>query len=613
MRRLALAIGVCLLVPAGVRAERLPIKTYSFAEGLSHNRVKKIFQDSHGFLWLCTFQGLSRFDGSQFTNYGAEQGLPFPSLNDIIEMPDGTYWIATNGGGMIRFRPNADVRPATDETNRFRFTSYNVGPEGVTNRVNVVFRARNGAMWLGTDGGLFQLEDKGIGPACRPLALSIRDHPDLTVQIWSMAEDHEGSLWIGTKFGLLRRLPDGKLVHYTVRPSASSDNLYAVMFDDTDGTLWLIPESGGLLAFRVDPWRAVRCDASAELPTRPCESGVLNRTPDTATGDVRWYTSVDGVPLARVLGLNRSATGRIWVVSRGAGLVTLERGKLARYASDSRLARLGPVAIIEDLDGNLWASTQVEGAMKIARHGLVSYDESDGLGQGINAIFENQAGDLLVGSAGYRIGRFDGHGFQSVRFNLPKTVDDESWRMYRGVLIDRTGDYWVATPAGLVRFPPVAAIEELARIRPKAVYTTRDGLANDNVGKLFEDSRGDIWIGTFAAGRETLTRWDRANATFHAYGEADGVPPFDPSLARGEDGAGNVWIGLQDGGLVRYGKGRFTRFDTASGAPKGTVANFFRDHRQRLWIAVILGGVARIDQPDADRLQAVTYGTRQGL
>ena len=112
--------------------------------------------------------------------------------------------------------------------------------------------------------------------------------------------------------------------------------------------------------------------------------------------------------------------------------MTLERGRLVRHASDPRFLHAGPVGLTEDRDGNVWVSTQVQGAMKIARHGLITYDQSDGLGQGINAIFENRAGDLLVSSAGYRISRFDGHGFRSVRLNLPAAVDDESWRMYRG-------------------------------------------------------------------------------------------------------------------------------------------------------------------------------------
>ena len=611
-RTMALAVAVSLLMPAGLRAELLPIKTYSFTEGLSHNRVKRIVQDSHGFVWICTFEGLSRFDGSRFTNYGTDQGLPFPSLNDMMEMPDGTYWIATNGGGMIRFRPIADVRPATDETVKSRFTSYAVSQEGATNRVNVIFRTRTGAMWLGTDGGLFQLEETGVGPVFRSLALGLPEHPDLTVQVWSMTEDHDGSLWIATKFGVLRRLPDGRLVHYAVRPGLSSDNVYFAQFDDSDGTVWLAHEAGGLLALKIDSRQPVGCEAPGGEPGRTCESTVLRETNPAATSAVRRYTTVDGLPFGRVLGMHRSPTGRIWIASRGAGLAALERGRLVRYASDPRVPHSAVSAITEDRDGNLWLST-VEGAMKIARHGLVTYDESDGLGLGITAIFENRAGDLLVSSGGYRIGRFDGHGFQSVRFNLPAAVDDESWRMYRGVLEDRTGDYWVATPAGLVRFPPVADIAELSRVRPKAVYTTRDGLANNNVGKLFEDSRGDIWIGTFAAGRDTLTRWDRASATFHAYGEADGLPPFSASYTFGEDTAGNVWIGLMDGGVARYARGRFTRFAAEDGIPNGSVQNLFSDHRGRLWIALMLGGVVRIDHPEAERLQSVFYGTREGL
>jgi len=605
-------LTVSVLAPSSVRAERLPIKSYTSAEGLSHNRVKRIVQDSHGFVWFCTFEGLSRFDGSRFTNYGVDEGLPFPSINDVMEMPDGTYWVATNGGGMIRFRPNTDVRPVTGDSIKARFTSHAVGPDGVTNRVNLIFRSRTGAVWLGTDGGVFRLDETGSSPVFRPLALNLREHPDRTVQVWAMTEDPDGGLWIGTKFGLVRRLPDGGLVHLPIQPTLSSDNVYFAQFDDFDGTLVLAHETGGLLGLKIDRRHAIGCDPPAVVSGPTCQSSALREATPTAASDVRRYTAVDGLPLGRVLGMHRSP-GRIWIASRGAGLMTLERGRLVRHASDPRFLHAGPVGLTEDRDGNVWVSTQVQGAMKIARHGLITYDQSDGLGQGINAIFENRAGDLLVSSAGYRISRFDGHGFRSVRLNLPAAVDDESWRMYRGVLEDRTGDYWAGTPVGLVRFPAVGGLDELPRVRPKAVYTTRDGLANDNVGKLFEDSRGDIWIGTFAPGRDTLTRWDRASATFHAYGEADGLPPFNASLAIGEDAAGNVWIGLQDGGAARYAHGRFTRFDTAAGIPKGTVSDFFRDHLGRLWISGVLGGVVRVDHPDADRLPIVSYGVREGL
>jgi ligand-binding sensor domain-containing protein len=69
-------LGVALLAPALLHARRLPIKTYTTADGLARDAVYCIVEDSHGFMWFCTAEGLSRFDGYQFTNYRTEQCLP---------------------------------------------------------------------------------------------------------------------------------------------------------------------------------------------------------------------------------------------------------------------------------------------------------------------------------------------------------------------------------------------------------------------------------------------------------------------------------------------------------------------------------------------------------
>ena len=84
-----------IFLPSLAQAERLPVKTYTVADGLAHNTVNKIVRDSRGFLWFCTEEGLSRFDGYTFTNYRTEQGLPHPSINDLLETHAGDYWIAT--------------------------------------------------------------------------------------------------------------------------------------------------------------------------------------------------------------------------------------------------------------------------------------------------------------------------------------------------------------------------------------------------------------------------------------------------------------------------------------------------------------------------------------
>src|SRR6185503_5389913 len=96
--------GVLFAPSADVHAEHLPIKTYTTADGLAHNVVNRVVRDSRGFLWFCTREGLSRFDGYSFTNYGIEEGLPSAIVNDLLETREGVYWVAT-GGGLCRFNP----------------------------------------------------------------------------------------------------------------------------------------------------------------------------------------------------------------------------------------------------------------------------------------------------------------------------------------------------------------------------------------------------------------------------------------------------------------------------------------------------------------------------
>jgi ligand-binding sensor domain-containing protein len=108
-----------------VSAQQLPVRTYTTADGLPRDLVLRIVRDSHGFLWFCTADGLSRFNGYEFTTYGIEDGLPHPFINDLLETSRGVYWVATNGGGVARFNPS----PLRSEQAQIRnlFTAYTVG------------------------------------------------------------------------------------------------------------------------------------------------------------------------------------------------------------------------------------------------------------------------------------------------------------------------------------------------------------------------------------------------------------------------------------------------------------------------------------------------------
>src|SRR5437870_4476697 len=139
---LALAIS---LGAGNISAEQLPVRIYTTADGLPRDFILRIVRDSHGFLWLCTGDGLSRFNGYDFTTYGVEQGLPHPVINDLLETRRGVYWVATNGGGVARFNPS----PLRNEQPQIPklFSVYPVGNEPTTNRVNVLYEDPAGHLW----------------------------------------------------------------------------------------------------------------------------------------------------------------------------------------------------------------------------------------------------------------------------------------------------------------------------------------------------------------------------------------------------------------------------------------------------------------------------------
>lgn len=108
--RAAWALAFAIVLSSNVKPERLPIKPYTTADGLAQNAVNRIVRDSRGFLWFCTEDGLSRYDGYTFTNYGVEQGLPSGQVIDLLETREGQYWVATFSG-LCRFNPKGRPGP----------------------------------------------------------------------------------------------------------------------------------------------------------------------------------------------------------------------------------------------------------------------------------------------------------------------------------------------------------------------------------------------------------------------------------------------------------------------------------------------------------------------
>src|SRR5689334_14358102 len=96
-----------------LRAERLPLKAYTTADGLPNDEVDRIVADSRGFVWLCTKGGLARFEGYSFATFSAQQGLPDGGVNVLLETRSGDYWVGTDDG-LMHFDPTG--RPSRGVT-----------------------------------------------------------------------------------------------------------------------------------------------------------------------------------------------------------------------------------------------------------------------------------------------------------------------------------------------------------------------------------------------------------------------------------------------------------------------------------------------------------------
>jgi signal transduction histidine kinase len=309
--------------------------------------------------------------------------------------------------------------------------------------------------------------------------------------------------------------------------------------------------------------------------------------------------------------LYQSADGHVWLGTFRHGLLEYDGHEFRNYTTAHGLMANRIESVAEDSGGNLWIGAV--GAMRLARNGFVTYGASDGLASTeIASIFDDSAGNMYVVGDRWRIHRMDGRRFTNVRPNLSSRITDSGWRGYRSSMRDHLGNWWVATGEGLYRFVNPGRIENLATKRP-VIYTVADGLSQNDVAGLFEDSRGDIWISYFvpADPDATISRWTRATGRFLSYGAKDGLPPWDRATAFQEDTAGGVWFAFYDSGLRRYAEGRFQSFGEAEGIHAPNRIHVDRDGR--LWVSTYGSGVLRLDNPTTDHPTFTRYTVHEGL
>ena len=280
-------------------------------DGLSQNSANCIIQDSRGYIWVATFDGLNRFDGEEFKVYRNDPFDP-ESLID-----SGVTWLApaANGSIWIATREGLDhFNPQTKEFTHFTHDPDN--PHSLSdNFIYFVMVDSQETLWIATDkGGLNQL-NVGSTQFIHYTHTPENPHSLDSNLIYSVYEDSQGMIWVGTDMGVQSlNKSTGEVKRYP-HPDEAFGEIYCI-FEDSRQRLWVTSYGGGL----------------AQLH-RYNDSFTTYTTEDTPAGS-------GGLRSNNVQYINEDDTGRLWVATDGAGIAEFqpEQGKFTHYLHDTSSA-----------------------------------------------------------------------------------------------------------------------------------------------------------------------------------------------------------------------------------------------------------------------------------
>jgi signal transduction histidine kinase/DNA-binding response OmpR family regulator/ligand-binding sensor domain-containing protein len=558
---------VCPLVPAlivaltgafSVAGQELPFRHLTpndQVNPLSSASVQKITQDHLGYIWFAFYaSGLTRYDGHAMEQYGTADGLRDLTIREVAE--DGTHhlWAGSESGLVVSEKPLDAYEPGK----RVRFVSA-VGNERLPRmrvRRNCLVTGIDGWVWAGVQDRIVRYRFHGDA-----LERGLIDEVPTTSGVAAMLMRRDGTVLISLNSGAILQFDrDGKFggeLHNL--PSC----INGVLLETRDGALW-----GG------------------------CTNGVLWR----GQGDQREV--INHALTERIVSIMETSRGEIWVASLGSGAMRLD----ARNFADILLVKrendlLGDTLwdLYEDREGNLWFA-QNGGASRLRK--------------------DYRAFEALTGRshAGEKPALPDVSAFSVL---APEPMSHGPWANL--TIVGTGGGVAFVAPDSITG----EGVAQVAPDKTESVLRVGDGLLSNSVYSLTRDAEGRVWIGTvggvnclstLATAPPMMTSSTRTNVSiagtpavitsypvdttylvqpfeirgaetiwfagthgivclaggqWFTFGTAAGLPPAGAS-AVAVDGAGYVWAGTPDSGLLRS----VVPFDPATFKP-GNVAKFF--------------------------------------
>jgi ligand-binding sensor domain-containing protein/signal transduction histidine kinase len=559
-------------VDSKVGAQQLSIRHYDVSDGLAHSHVTAMHQDAKGYLWLATWEGLSRFDGYRFTNYGQRDGLGDPIINNIAEDRNGRLWVATNGGGVARLidepQISADAQGKSSAKPKQKFESFRISDPAVSNRVNAMLFDSSNNIWCATDGGLFRASTERDDLSFEPIQL-------LKTEAGMAAfADSRGRLWFGIENEIIE-IVDGHILKYGPDDEVGRDKVICIV-EDRLGRL-LVANQRSLFTM-IEPESRTDRGQWRKLP--------LTLKPD------------QGISSMLV-----ASDGTLWIGTWN-GLIKYHDGKQTLYTSGQGLSDNSITALAEDRDGNLWIGTNGGGVCKLSSELIISFTKTEGLpNQNVQKVIEDRAGHIYASIENGGLIEI----VQAKAVAVPESQTPPFTDINERILQDQHRDWLIGTEAGLFLFQG----PEL-QLRRGHKFTAADGISEGSMmGGLFQDPNGKVWVYAANHGLYYTDRAQSGNVRFKHLLTNDAAPAGGVHRII-SDPAGDLWLAAHEQ-LGKVINGRLEIIEPTEGLPENRPRTFFVDSRGWLWIGLRYKGVSVTKDPGAETPSFINYSTTNGL
>jgi ligand-binding sensor domain-containing protein/anti-sigma regulatory factor (Ser/Thr protein kinase) len=461
-------------------------RSYTTANGLSGDPIRRLVAGDDSSLWIATSVGLDRLANGKIEHHPLDGRLPGHVAMLYLDS-DASLWIQ-----------RGDLRLMRQRQGRFEPWKHLDVPDSP---IRDMLETRDGSLWFAsTTAGLIRINGTTVSRYTTKDGLS-------SDEVNELYEDKDGNLWVGTNGGGLDRFREGAFTTFAKEEGLAGDGAYAVLEDST-GDVW-VTTSAGLNRIHGDE---VRSFTTADgLPTNNVsallEDHGMNLLIGTDSGGLARMeqgrfapgVSVDeGLAPYRVLGLMQDSKQRLWVSTDGGGLARYEKGKIDSYSRKNGLFADSIYALAEDAAGNVWIGTS--GGLNSIKEGRVRKYTDNGLSHASVASLYVDSNDVLwIGTLGRGLFRFENGSF--IRYTREHGLPDDS---INSIQKDGAGNLWIGSNKGISRLDR-DELNSFAAGRSQSVqpvlFGKADGMKSNETNSVTQPSSwrahdGRLWFPT---------------------------------------------------------------------------------------------------------------------